>query len=132
MHPIIRVIKTTWRLITKKTVVDKEIKQQDIVIDKTSKFAVLQEEIDNVTEAINYNDAEKEKIRMTVNQKGIESEEIQKLNNYSLFLDSQLLSFNKRLEKLHQDIQNIKENNIELTKKKPTTLSNVYGMEEEK
>ncbi|KOR75271.1 VCP-like ATPase [Candidatus Phytoplasma pruni] len=114
------------------TVNKKEIEQQNILIDKKSKLAVFQEEINDLRDAMAYNDAEKEKITQFLQKANLPQEEEARLRNYRLFLDSQLLSFDKRLQKLLRDIENIQKNQLENMQKKPKTLDNVYGMEEEK
>ncbi|MDW3617719.1 MAG: ATP-binding protein [Candidatus Phytoplasma pruni] len=114
------------------TVNKKEIAQQNILIDKKSKLAVFQEEITDLRDAMAYNDAEKEKITQLLQKANLPQEEEARLRNYRLFLDSQLLSFDKRLQKLLRDIENIQKNQLENIQKKPKTLDNVYGMEAEK
>nr|WP_017192437.1 ATP-binding protein [Milkweed yellows phytoplasma] len=114
------------------TVKKQQIAKQNILIDQKSKLAVFQEEITDLREAMAYNDAEKEKITQLLQQANLPQEEESQLRNYRLFLDSQLLSFDKRLQKLLRDIENIQKNQLENMQKKPKTLDSVYGMEEEK
>ncbi|WP_341266699.1 AAA family ATPase [Candidatus Phytoplasma fraxini] len=114
------------------TVNEKQIREQNIIIDKTSKLAVLNEEITDLRDAMVYNEEEKEKISQLLTQENTNQEETKKLRNYRLFLDNQLISFDKRLQKILRDIANIQKNEIETIKKKPKTLDSVYGMEAEK
>jgi cell division protease FtsH len=60
------------------------------------------------------------------------SEETKKLKNYQLFLDQQLLSFERINNKITREIQAFKENKPIEEKKKKKTFQDVYGMEEEK
>ncbi|MGE9276884.1 MAG: AAA family ATPase [Candidatus Phytoplasma pruni] len=125
-------VKQRQALLKIQTVKKQQIAQQNILIDKKSKLAVFQEEITDLREAMAYNDAEKEKITQLLQQANLPQEEESQLRNYRLFLDSQLLSFDKRLQKLLRDIENIQKNQLENMQKKPKTLDSVYGMEEEK
>ncbi|WP_341266692.1 hypothetical protein [Candidatus Phytoplasma fraxini] len=110
----------------------KTISHQKMVLSQVTQFKALEEEINDLTEAINYNEAEKEQIKTLLIQNETNEEETQKLRNYQLFLDQQLFSFDQRIKKINQMIEVLKNPQLVQEKKKPKTFQNVYEMVREK
>ncbi|AYJ01502.1 IMP dehydrogenase [Candidatus Phytoplasma ziziphi] len=116
----------------KKTENETTIKEQKKVFTQVTQLKDFEEEINLLTEAMNYNEAEKKQIQSLLIQNENNDEEIKKLKKYQLFLDQQLLSFDQRIKKIEREMKAFKENTPLEEKKKKKTFQDVYGMEEEK
>ncbi|PQP79539.1 hypothetical protein C6B37_01630, partial [Candidatus Phytoplasma phoenicium] len=110
----------------------KTLNHQKVVLSQVTQFKELEKEINDLTEAMNYNEAEKQQIKTLLKQYEKNEEETKKLKNYQLFLDKQLLSFDQRIKKINQMIEILKNPQLAPEKKKPKTFQNVYGMDREK
>ncbi|PQP79477.1 hypothetical protein C6B37_01820 [Candidatus Phytoplasma phoenicium] len=119
-------------LIQKKNETQKTISHQKVFLSQVTQFKELEEEINDLTEAMNYNEAEKEQIKTLLIQNENNEEETKKLKNYQLFLNQQLLSFDTRIKKITREIQALKNNTSLVEQKKKTTFDDVFGMDEEK
>jgi cell division protease FtsH len=116
----------------KKTDTYQTINKQKIVLSELSKFKEYAKEINDLTEAMTYNEAEQKQIQSLLIQNKNNDEETKKLKNYQLFLEQQLLSFDQRIKKITREINAFQENTPLEEKKKKKTFQDVYGMEEEK
>ncbi|PQP79760.1 hypothetical protein C6B37_01265 [Candidatus Phytoplasma phoenicium] len=119
-------------LTQKKNETQKTLNHQKVVLSQVTQFKELEKEINDLTEAMNYNEAEKQQIKTLLKQYEKNEEETKKLKNYQLFLDQQLLSFDTRIKKITREITALKNNNPLVEPKKKTTFEDVFGMDEEK
>ncbi|WP_373402684.1 AAA family ATPase [Candidatus Phytoplasma solani] len=101
-------------------------------INKTSHFKDIYEKINTLQQAINYNNANKELIKEQIIKNQDNPQEVQNLKNYDLFLDGQLIQFEKQIKQLQNEIEIIKNPNTPKLEKKKVTFKDVYGMEREK
>ncbi|AGL90846.1 AAA family ATPase [Candidatus Phytoplasma australiense] len=101
--------------------------------NKTTQFKDIYQKISDLQQAINYNNANKENIKkLIIKHQDNPQENPQNLESYDLFLDGQLIQFDKQIKQLQNEIEVIKNPNIEKIPKKEITFKDVYGMENEK
>ncbi|AGL90913.1 AAA family ATPase [Candidatus Phytoplasma australiense] len=100
--------------------------------NKTTQFKDIYQKISDLQQAINYNNASKENIKELIIKHQDNLREVQNLKSYDLFLDGQLIQFDKQIKTLQAKLQAIQNNQPWTTQKKKITFNDVYGMEEEK
>ncbi|AGL90105.1 ATP-binding protein [Candidatus Phytoplasma australiense] len=100
--------------------------------NQTTQFKTIYQKISDLQQAINYNNANKENIKELIIKHQDNPQEVQNLKSYDLFLDGQLVQFDKQIKQLQNEIEAIKNPNIEKIAKKQITFKDVYGMESEK
>ncbi|WP_349402170.1 AAA family ATPase [Candidatus Phytoplasma solani] len=108
------------------------IQETNSEINKTTNFKDIYEKINILQKAINYNNANKELIKEQITKNQDNPQEIQNLKSYDLFLDDQLIQFEKQIKQLNNEIEIIKNPNTPKLEKKKVMFKDVYGMEREK
>ncbi|ABC65392.1 ATP-dependent Zn protease [Aster yellows witches'-broom phytoplasma AYWB] len=109
-----------------------KIQTTKLEIDKTTNFKDIYQKINTLQQSINYNNANKEQIKELITQHQDDPQEIQNLKSYDLFLDGQLIQFEKQIKQLKNEIEIIQNPNTPKLEKKKVTFKDVYGMEREK
>ncbi|WP_308495565.1 AAA family ATPase [New Jersey aster yellows phytoplasma] len=78
------------------------------------------------------NDANKNIIKDLMIQNKDNTEEFQKLKSYDLFLDGQLIHFDKQIKQLQEEIKSLQNNISYHSPKQKVMFSDIYGMKQEK
>jgi ATP-dependent 26S proteasome regulatory subunit len=96
------------------------------------KQGVLEDKIKTLEEAMAYNQANKERIKVLLSQNVNDQTTFDNLKAYNLFLDSQLVAFSNQLTNLRQELNARRNNQSWSNEKKKIVFEDVYGMEREK
>nr|WP_318839860.1 hypothetical protein [Paulownia witches'-broom phytoplasma] len=120
------------QLLTTKTNNQERIQTITSQITKTSKNLFINEKLQSLKEAMVLNNANKNIIKDLMIQNKDNDEEIQNLKSYDLFLDGQLIQFDKQIKQLQEEIKALQNNTSYQGEKKKVMFSDVYGMKQEK
>ncbi|GLH60820.1 AAA family ATPase [Paulownia witches'-broom phytoplasma] len=120
------------QLLTTKTNNQEKIKTITSQITKTSKNLFINEKLQILKEAMVLNNANKNIIKDLMIQNKDNVEEFQNLKSYDLFLDGQLIQFDKQIKQLQEEIKSLQNNISYQPQNKKVMFSDVYGMKQEK
>ncbi|QYC31299.1 AAA family ATPase [Paulownia witches'-broom phytoplasma] len=120
------------QLLTTKNNNQEKIKTITSQITKTSKNLFINEKLQILEEAMVLNSANKNIIKDLMIQNKDNVEEFQNLKSYDLFLDGQLIQFDKQIKQLQEEIKALQNNTSYQGEKKKVMFSDVYGMKQEK
>ncbi|MGL9688174.1 MAG: IMP dehydrogenase, partial [Candidatus Phytoplasma sp. TWB_XP] len=99
------------QLLTTKTNNQEKIKEITTQTTKTSKNLFIIKELQILQEAMALNNANKNNIKDLMIQNKDNVEEFQNLKSYDLFLDGQLIKFDKQIKQLQEEIKTLQNNN---------------------
>ncbi|GAK73771.1 AAA family ATPase ['Chrysanthemum coronarium' phytoplasma] len=128
----LELIEQKKQLLTTKSKSQEQIKTTTSQINKTSNNLFIIKKIQTLQKAMSLNYANKNIIKDLMIQNKDNTDEFQKLKSYDLFLDGQLIHFDKQIKQLQDYIQAIKNNISYQPPKQKVMFSDVYGMEREK
>ncbi|MGL9687996.1 MAG: AAA family ATPase, partial [Candidatus Phytoplasma sp. TWB_XP] len=118
--------------LTTKTNNQEKIQTVTSQITKTSKNLFINKKLQILEETMVLNNANKNIIKDLMIQNKDNVEEFRNLKSYDLFLDGQLIKFDKQIKQLQEEIKTLQNNNSYDPPKKKVMFSDVYGMKQEK
>ncbi|GAK73856.1 AAA family ATPase ['Chrysanthemum coronarium' phytoplasma] len=128
----LELIEQKKQLLTTKSKFQEQIKTTTSQIIKTSNNLFISQKIQTLQEAMALNYANKNIIKDLMIQNKDNTEEFQKLKSYDLFLDGQLIHFDKQIKQLQEEIKSLQNNISYQTQNQKIMFSDIYGMKQEK
>ncbi|MCX2955868.1 MAG: IMP dehydrogenase, partial [Candidatus Phytoplasma australiense] len=119
-------------LLTTKTNNQEKLQTTTSQIVKTSNKLDINEKLRRLRKVMALNNANKNIIKDLMMQNKDNVEKFQNLKSYDLFLDGQLIKFDKKIKQLQEEIKALQNNNSYDPPKKKVMFSDVYGMKREK
>ncbi|MGL9687537.1 MAG: AAA family ATPase, partial [Candidatus Phytoplasma sp. TWB_XP] len=128
----LELIEQKKQLLITKSKFQEQIKTTTSQITKISNNLFITKKLQSLEEAMALNNANKNIIKDLMIKNKDNVEELQKLKSYDLFLDGQLIKFDKQIKQLQAEIKALQNNTSYNPPKKKVMFSDVYGMKQEK